>query len=81
MWGGSCVVRFDPRTGQQLAKVGVPSSNVTSCALGGPDLNDLYITSARNRVSEEELLQRPHSGGLFRIQVDVPGVPAATFAG
>src|SRR5262249_41616042 len=54
-WGGSSVRRVSP-DGEVLAVVGFPVSRVTSCSFGGDDLMDLYVTSARTELSEEELL-------------------------
>jgi len=45
-WGGWCVSQIDPANGQQIAKVELPVAHVTSCAFGGADLRDLYITTA-----------------------------------
>jgi sugar lactone lactonase YvrE len=45
-WGGSCIVRCDPRTGTHLDRVELDVPNVTSCCFGGDDLRHLYITTA-----------------------------------
>ena len=81
LWGGYSVVCHDPNTGKRHAKVDVPAANVTSCAFGGDDLSDLYITSARQGNSPEALEKQPHAGGLFRVNVGVRGVPAFAFEG
>jgi len=39
---------------------------VSSCAFGGPDMSDLYITTAARGLSPEQLENEPHAGGLFR---------------
>lgn len=80
-WGGACVSRWNPHTGAQLGKIEVPAKNVTSCAFGGEHLDELYITTARNGMSDEELESWPHTGGLFKVKLDVKGVPANVFAG
>lgn len=81
MWGGGCVGRWDPRTGTQLDIVRVPAMRVTSCAFGGEKLDELYITTARTGLSEFELADQPHAGGLFRTRPGVAGVAAFEFAG
>ena len=80
-WGGSRVVRYDPDTGKALAKVAMPVTQPTSCAFGGEDLRDLYITSARAALRGETLEAQPQAGGLFRVRVDVPGREADFYAG
>ena len=61
--------------------VRVPATQVTSCAFSGPDLRDLYITSATSELSAEALAEQPHAGGLFHVHAPVPGVLPHRFAG
>lgn len=79
LWGGSCVARFDPATGELLQKIMVPAPNVSSCAFGGKDLATLYITTARAWVSEERLKEFPSSGGVFAVKPGVKGVAAEVY--
>jgi sugar lactone lactonase YvrE len=76
LWGGYCVARFDPLTGELMQKISVPAPHVSSCAFGGENLETLYITTARAWVSEEKLKEFPLSGGLFAVKPGVRGVPA-----
>jgi len=80
-WGAGAVCRWDPDGGHLLEKIDVPAAHTTSCAFGGEDLDDLYITTARSGRSEEDLEAQPLAGGLFRIRPGVHGVPAFEFAG
>ena len=41
----------------------------------GDDLRTLYITSAREHMTPDELEKEPHAGSVFAIRVDVPGLP------
>jgi len=79
-WGGWSVVRFDPETGGELARLKLPVSQVSACAFGGPNLDELYITSARKNLSEEALGKEPLAGSLFKAQVAVSGVKSTVFA-
>jgi D-xylono/L-arabinono-1,4-lactonase len=45
IWGGGCVVRFDP-SGKEMRRVEIPARQTSSVMFGGPDLADLYVTSA-----------------------------------
>lgn len=76
LWGGKGVARFDPATGELMQKIDVPAPHTTSCTFGGKDLKTLYITTARNELSENDLKTYPLSGGLFAINLDVKGVAA-----
>jgi sugar lactone lactonase YvrE len=79
MFGGSCVRRFSA-DGRPDGELRLPVSLVTSCAFGGPELSDLYVTTARrsgDRIVENE----PHAGGLFRFRPGVRGLPPNPFKG
>lgn len=80
-WGGSCVRRYDPATGRCDVRIALPVPNVTSCAFGGPDLADLYITTARAGLAPDALAAHPAAGGLFHIRPGVRGTPTEAFAG
>jgi len=72
LWGGHSVRRYSPE-GRLDRTVYVPVSRVTSCAFGGPDREDLYITSASVNLTEAELAAEPLAGSLFRYQPGVSG--------
>lgn len=80
VWGGSRVQRYSP-SGELDTVVELPTPLITSCALGGPNLDELYVTSARADLSPEERASDPMAGALFRLEVDIPGLPTATFNG
>lgn len=80
-WGGSRVTRWNPASGQLLDTVPVPATNVTACAFGGPNLDRLYITTARVGLDSAALRQNPREGGLFVAQPGVTGLEACEFAG
>ena len=81
LWGGWCVARFDPDTGEELARVELPVSQVSACAFGGLNLDELYITSARKNLDCKELENQPLAGGLFKARVAIRGVEPVAFAG
>jgi len=81
MWGGWSVCAVDPRAGVLLSKIELPCSNVTSCAFGGPELRDLYITTARDRMERSGQPHQPQAGGLFRVQPGVGGLPSERYRG
>lgn len=81
MWGGAQVTKWDPNTGGLLEQISIPAKNVSSCVFGGTNLNELYITSARKGLDEAALQQYPLTGGVFRLQTDVEGMPTFEFDG
>jgi sugar lactone lactonase YvrE len=62
-------------------RIELPCAAPTCPCFGGPDLKTLYVTSLRHGLTEEQLEHSPLSGGIFALDVDVPGVPVARFAG
>jgi sugar lactone lactonase YvrE len=79
-YGGGRIARLSP-AGEILVEIPVPAMCPTMCAFGGRDLKTLYVTSARQFRSAEDLALRPQSGGLFAMPVDVPGRVEPAFAG
>ncbi|WP_346858585.1 SMP-30/gluconolactonase/LRE family protein [uncultured Draconibacterium sp.] len=79
LWGGSAVACWNPETGVLIRTIDVPAKNVTSCAFGDDDLGTLYITTARESTSEEELAKFPSAGGVFKTRLGVKGVEAFFF--
>ena len=80
MWGGWGVRCYSPR-GDLLRSIRLPVSQCTKAAFGGADLRTLYITTASIGLSDEQRAAQPLAGALFRVRVDVPGLPANEFAG
>lgn len=80
-WGYGAVVCWCPKTGEKMTEISVPASQVTACAFGGEDFKTLYITTARNNLSAEQLQKEPFAGGLFLAQTDVVGLPSYRYQG
>ena len=74
MWGRFAVHRYNPNTGMMIGKILVNAPNVTSCAFGGDDMRQLFITTAREGLKDEQLKQYPLSGSLFTAKVFVKGL-------
>lgn len=65
-WGGSAIHKFSPQ-GELVAKIPVPTANVTSLCFGGKDLRDVYVSTAAAGK------ETPGAGGLYFFRNDVPG--------
>jgi len=79
-WGAGLVRRYRP-DGTLDREVAVPAKNPTCVVFGGPALNDLYITAARQEMSDEELARMPEVGGVYRVAIkNVRGLPDRPFA-
>jgi len=78
-WGGACVTCHDPVSAAELARIALPTSHITNCAFGGAGLSTLYVSSAREGLSAEQLQAEPQAGGLFAIDTNVRGQLAHRF--
>ena len=76
-WGGSRVVHYAP-DGSERGMVRFPVSQTSSCAFGGSDARDLYVTSAALSISEDV---EPEAGSLFRARPGAVGQPPNCFGG
>ena len=87
LFNASKVIRIDPETGETAFEVIVPNAKqVTSCTFGGKDLDELFITTAREvgglyGIAEDEIDSQFNAGGLFRAKLPFKGLPAIRFKG
>jgi sugar lactone lactonase YvrE len=79
-FAGSRITRYSPE-GEVLNVIAMPVPNITSCTFAGPDLETLYITTARHLLSDEDIRKYPLSGSLFSCKPGVTGLPTPLFAG
>lgn len=80
-WGGGSVSCHDPVDATELARIALPVSQVTDCCFGGPALRTLYVSSAAEGLDEDRRRAEPLAGGLFAVELDAEGLPAALFGG
>ncbi len=80
LWDGWQLRRYAP-DGTLDRIVPLPVSRPTSCAFGGRDLTDLYVTSARDGLTDAQLADQPFAGGLFVVRSGTSGHPATPFEG
>lgn len=79
-WAAGTVVRHAP-DGRVVETLRLPASQPTCVAFGGDDLRTLYVTSARDELSADELAAQPHAGDVFAFNVTVPGLPEPRYTG
>ncbi len=80
-WDGARISRWDPQAGTLLQEYTLPVDRVTSLAFGGPDLRELFITSARHGLSPDVLDAQPLAGNIFSMTAPAPGLCAHPFGG
>lgn len=77
-WGGARIVRYAP-DGREAAHLAMPVSQPTCVAFGGEDLDLLFVTTAREGLSEDALAGEPGAGDLFIYKTPVKGMSSPLF--
>src|SRR3712207_3813706 len=77
LYEGGAVRRYTP-DGVLDEVIEVPAKKVTACTFGGPNLDELFITTSREGLEPGE---DPLAGSLFRAEVDVAGLLVREFGG
>jgi sugar lactone lactonase YvrE len=74
------VVRYDP-AGRIERQIQLPVPRAVGCTFGGDDLGTLFITSARETMTPQQLQNAPLSGSVFAVKLGVRGQAAKSFDG
>jgi sugar lactone lactonase YvrE len=80
LWAGGAVHRYAP-DGTLDRVLRLPVTHSTSCAFGGGDLGDLYITTASVALTSDQRKAQPLAGRLLRCRPGPRGRAARRFAG
>jgi D-xylonolactonase len=71
-WDGGALYRYTPE-GIEQQRIPFPARKVSSAVFGGPELSDLYITTALS--GGDRSAEGAGAGGLFRLRPGVRGLP------
>lgn len=76
---GAAVACITP-AGRMVERIPVPAQHPTMVAFGGPQLDQLYVTSASRLLAPDEKSRWPQAGALFRIDgLGARGLPEPRF--
>ena len=78
IYGGGRVRRYSA-DGVVREEFPVPAPQSTCCALAGPGLDRLYVTTATENYTDEQRRAEPAAGLVYRHVTDATGQPAAPF--
>lgn len=71
-WGAYRIAEYD-QDGKYVSSVSLPAANTSCPAFGGPNLTDLFCTSAMQGVNKEQRLKNPLHGQTFVTSGDAIG--------
>ncbi|MFK8049383.1 MAG: SMP-30/gluconolactonase/LRE family protein [Halioglobus sp.] len=77
-WGASQVVRYSPH-GEVDLVLKVPASQPSCVAFGGPKLDTLFVTTARENLSADDLAQQSEAGNVLIYRTDISSIPDPRF--
>ncbi len=80
LYGGGKLIRVTPG-GNVDRDIPLPVTQPTMPAFGGPDMKTIFITSASQKLGEDDLASQPLAGGLLSVPVDVRGHGVHPFGG
>ena len=80
LFGGGRIRRYRP-DGSLDREIVLPLTNPTCPAFGGADLGTLYITTARHRLTEDQLAREPLAGAVLQLRPGELGVAPYRFSG
>ena len=80
LFGGGAIRRYRA-DGRLDVEVRLPVTNPTSMAFGGPGLEDLYVTTAKHRLTAAQLAREPLAGSLLLLRPGVHGRLPHRFGG
>jgi sugar lactone lactonase YvrE len=79
-YGAGRLVRYAPG-GEVDRTIDLPVANPTCCCFGGTRLDELYVTTARQRLTAEQLAQQPLAGSLLVLRPGASGLTESRFGG
>jgi L-arabinonolactonase len=77
-WGAGCVVRYTPEGGIDRT-LQIPTCQPSCVCFGGPDLDVLCVTSAREGLDGKTLQAEPNAGDVFLYRAGVKGLPESEY--
>jgi sugar lactone lactonase YvrE len=79
-WAGWKLTRYAP-DGSIERQIRFPVQHVISCAFGGAELDELFVTTSSWDFGDDEWKQQPQAGDMFRVKTGVRGLIEPAFAG
>lgn len=78
--GGTGHVQQILTDGSEGQRINVDAPQVSCACFGGPNLDRLFITTARENMTDEDIAAHPLSGGIFVAEPGAVGLPEDRYA-
>ena len=70
---GACISVFNKKA-NLIHRIQLPAKNITNCAFGGKNTNELYVSTATKGMSKADLRKFRYSGFFFSVKTNVKGI-------
>jgi len=71
-FNGACISVFNKK-GKKIHKINFPAKNITNCTFGGPNNNELFVSSATKSMSKKDQKKYRYSGSFFSVKTNMKG--------
>ena len=71
-FNGACISIFN-KNGKKIHKINFPAKNITNCTFGGPNNNELFVSSATKSMSKKDQKKYKYSGSFFSVKTNMKG--------
>ena len=72
-YNAACGSVFD-KNAKRIHQISLPAKNITNCAFGGQNNNEVFITSATKGMNKADLQKFKYSGFLFSVKSNIKGI-------
>ena len=76
---GACISVFNKKA-ELLTRINFPAKNITNCAFGGKNNNELFVTTAKKGMNKAEMQKYRYSGNLFSLKTNTKGILQKKYA-
>ena len=70
---GACISVFNKKA-KLIHRIRFPAKNITNCAFGGKNTNELYVSTATKGMNKADLQKFRYSGFFFSVKTNVKGI-------
>ena len=75
----ACISVFNKKA-ELLDRINFPAKNITNCAFGGKNNNELFVTTAKKGMNKAEMQKYRYSGNLFSLKTNMKGILQKKYA-